>query len=192
MALTRARVVAGAPETRERVMAAVREVLCQPRDVEALRAAVGDMRARMAQSHVAVSPWQLKHWRGGLVDAEFLVQYLQLHFAHEHPDVIEGNTALACGKLAEVGALETEDAEMLAEAVTLFRGLQALLRLTVDDAFDPATAPKSLRERLAEIGGAEDFAALEARVEETGAKVRDLFERHIGLTEDRMAAAQER
>lgn len=184
MALTRARVVAGAPETQARVKAAVREVLCQPRDVEELRAAVADMRARMAQSHVAASPWQLKHWRGGLVDAEFLVQYLQLRFAHAHPEVIEGNTALACEKLAEVGALEIEDAKMLADAVRLFRGLQALLRLTVDDAFDPATAPKSLRERLAEVGGTEDFAALEVLVEKTGAEVRDLFERHIGADPD--------
>ncbi len=191
MALTRARVVAGAPETRKRVEAAVREVLCRPRDVEALRAAVGDMRRRMAQSHDATSPWQLKHWRGGLVDAEFLVQYLQLRFAHEHPEIIEGNTALACERLSEIGALDAEDAEMLADAVGLFRGLQALLRLTVDDAFDPTAAPKSLRDRLAQIGGTEDFTALEARIEETGAKVRALFQRLVESDEAQAEGAKD-
>jgi glutamate-ammonia-ligase adenylyltransferase len=118
------------------------------------------------------------------VDAEFLVQYLQLRFAHEHPEVIEGNTALACERLAAIGALEAGDAKMLADAVRFYRGLQALLRLTVDDAFDPATAPKSLRERLAEVGGVEDFEALEARVEENGVRVWDLFDRHIGIDEN--------
>jgi glutamate-ammonia-ligase adenylyltransferase len=189
--LTRARVVAGAPETRKRVEAAVREVLCRPRDVEALRAAVGDMRRRMAQSHDATSPWQLKHWRGGLVDAEFLVQYLQLRFAHEHPEIIEGNTALACERLSEIGALDAEDAEMLADAVGLFRGLQALLRLTVDDAFDLTAAPKSLRDRLAQIGGTEDFTALEARIEETGAKVRALFQRLVESDEAQAEGAKD-
>ncbi len=180
MALTRARVVAGTPELADRIGAAIREVLCQPRDREELRKSVADMRRRMAESHVAASPWRLKHWRGGLVDAEFIVQYLQLMHAHDHPDVIEGNTARAAEKLGEIGALKSDDAQMLAEAVRLFRDLQALLRLTVDDAFDPATAPKSLKDRMAQVGGTGSFEALETRIEETGEKVRDLFDRLMG------------
>ena len=179
MALTRARVIAGSPELAERIKRDIQAVLCQPRDPKALRVSVADMRQRMEAGHAATSPWQLKHWRGGLVDAEFIVQYLQLKHAHDHPGVIEGNTALACGKLAAIGALGGSDAEALAGAVRLYRDIQGLLRLTVVDAFDPARAPKSLKDRLAQIGGTADFSTLEAKIEETGAWVRGMFERLV-------------
>ncbi|MDG2285931.1 MAG: glutamine-synthetase adenylyltransferase, partial [Alphaproteobacteria bacterium] len=181
MALTRARVIAGAPEVAEKIQAEIRAVLCQPRDAETLRASVHDMRQRMAAGHPATSPWQLKHWRGGLVDAEFLVQFLQLKHAHDHPGVIEGNTALACEKLASIGALDKTDATTLAGAVRLYRDLQGLLRLTVDDAFDPEQAPESLKASLARIGGAEDFPALERRIEGIGAEVRAMFQRIVDM-----------
>ena len=181
MALTRARVIAGAPEVAEKIQAEIRAVLCQPRDAETLRTSVHDMRQRMAAGHPATSPWQLKHWRGGLVDAEFLVQFLQLKHAHDHPGVIEGNTALACEKLASIGALDKTDATTLAGAVRLYRDLQGLLRLTVDDAFDPEQAPESLKASLARIGGAEDFPALERRIEGTGAEVRAMFQRIVDM-----------
>jgi [glutamine synthetase] adenylyltransferase / [glutamine synthetase]-adenylyl-L-tyrosine phosphorylase len=180
MALTRARVIAGCPELAERIEGEIKAVLCQPRDAEELRKSVSEMRQRMALGHPETSPWRLKHWRGGLVDAEFIVQYLQLKHAHDHPEVIEGNTALACGRLAMIGALMEEDASTLAGAVRLYRDIQGLLRLTVDDAFDPARAPRSLKDRLAQVGGASDFPALEARIEETGGKVRELFDRLVG------------
>jgi [glutamine synthetase] adenylyltransferase / [glutamine synthetase]-adenylyl-L-tyrosine phosphorylase len=182
MALTRARVIAGSPELTERIREEIEVVLCQPRDAEALRVSVSDMRQRMATGHAATSPWQLKHWRGGLVDAEFIVQYLQLRHAHEHPEIIEGNTAQACDKLAAIGVLNAEDAEALASAVRLYRDIQSLLRLTVDDAFDPALAPKSLKDRMAQIGGAADFPTLEARLEETGARVRGMFGRIVTVS----------
>ncbi len=184
MALTRARVIAGPPQLAARIDEAVRAVLCQPRDPEELRASVADMRRRMAESHAAASPWRLKYWRGGLVDAEFIIQFLQLRHAHAHPEVIEGNTARACEKLAAAGALDGEEARMLANAVRLFRDIQALLRLTVDDAFDPATAPKALKDRLAQIGGTETFEDLEALLEDTGAGVRALFSRLLETAPD--------
>jgi [glutamine synthetase] adenylyltransferase / [glutamine synthetase]-adenylyl-L-tyrosine phosphorylase len=179
MALTRARVIAGAPEVATRINEEIQAVLCQPRDPETLRASVAEMRQRMAASHATTSCWQLKHWRGGLVDAEFMVQYLQLRHAHEHPDVIEANTALACKKLVEIGALAEADGIALATAVRLYRDIQGLLRLTVDDAFDPALAPESLKDRLARVGNAPDFEILQAKIEATGAMVRALFERHV-------------
>jgi [glutamine synthetase] adenylyltransferase / [glutamine synthetase]-adenylyl-L-tyrosine phosphorylase len=179
LALTRARVIAGNPDVVDRIRSEIDAVLCQPRDAETLRASVADMRARMATGHAATSCWQLKHWRGGLVDAEFLVQYLQLRHAYGNPEIIEANTALACGRLAEIGALSDDDAAALASAVRLYSDIQGLLRLTVNDAFDPERAPESLKARLAQVGGATDFVALQAKVEAAGAVVRGMFERLV-------------
>ena len=50
------------------------------------------MRARIFREHGDQDPWNLKHARGGLVEAEFLAQFLQLRFAPEHPALLTTST----------------------------------------------------------------------------------------------------
>ena len=84
-ALVRARGVAGNPELLERFAAVRRELLCQPRDRAALIHDVQNMRRRMAEHHGDDDG--VKRGAGGIVDIEFMVQYLVLAHAHEHPDL---------------------------------------------------------------------------------------------------------
>jgi [glutamine synthetase] adenylyltransferase / [glutamine synthetase]-adenylyl-L-tyrosine phosphorylase len=84
-ALVRARGVAGDPALLARFDAVRREVLCQPRDREALKDEVLKMRRRMAEHHGADE--SLKLGSGGIVDIEFMVQYLVLAHAHELPEL---------------------------------------------------------------------------------------------------------
>lgn len=96
MALTRARVLTGSPAARARVAKIVREVLTMPRDAAKLRTDVLAMRAKMAVHKPPRGPLDAKLRRGGLVDLEFLVHYLQLRerIALE-PDLIAALEALA-------------------------------------------------------------------------------------------------
>ena len=55
------------------------------------------MRERMAQQHRGDSIWDFKHRRGGLVDIDFIAQYLMLRHAAEHPDVLRRNPSVALG-----------------------------------------------------------------------------------------------
>ena len=50
------------------------------------------MRMRIFREHGDQDPWNLKHARGGLVEAEFLAQFLQLRFAPEHPALLTTST----------------------------------------------------------------------------------------------------
>ncbi len=84
-ALVRARGVAGDPDLLARFETVRRELLCQPRDPMALMRDVAGMRRRMAQHHG--DDGSLKRATGGIVDIEFMVQYLVLAHAHEHPDL---------------------------------------------------------------------------------------------------------
>ena len=84
-ALVRARGVAGDPDLIERFHAVRREVLCLSRDRDELKAEVLNMRRRMAEHHQDETG--LKRGAGGIVDIEFMVQYLVLAHAHEHPDL---------------------------------------------------------------------------------------------------------
>ncbi len=106
-ALTRARWCAGTPALAERFEAVRREVLAAPRDHAALRQQVQAMRDKVrAARPVKAGLFDVKHSAGGMMDAEFAVQYLVLAHAAAHPQLQAnvGNIALlqraeACGLL---------------------------------------------------------------------------------------------
>ena len=78
MALTRARVVSASPAFAAQVEAAIYDVLRHKRDARAIAADVIEMRAAIAKEKGDADPWDLKYAAGGLVDIEFIAQYLQL------------------------------------------------------------------------------------------------------------------
>jgi len=78
MALCRARTLFGPPKARAELGSIVRAVLARQRDGDKLRADVLEMRARMAEHKAPSGPLDAKLLRGGLVDLEFIVHYLQL------------------------------------------------------------------------------------------------------------------
>lgn len=84
-ALVRARSVAGDPALRARFEVHRRELLCRQRDQDKVRADVVAMRRRMLEHQPAEV--DLKRSTGGIVDIEFMVQYLVLAHAHEHPEL---------------------------------------------------------------------------------------------------------
>jgi glutamate-ammonia-ligase adenylyltransferase len=130
-ALTRARFVAGDASI-GRAFEAIRiAILRQPRDLAALKAAVIEMRRKMLDAHPNASGlFDLKHDPGGIIDVEFIVQYLVLGCAHAH-EALTGNIGnLALLKLAASLGLASEAAALGAhDAYRRFRQLQHSLRL---------------------------------------------------------------
>jgi glutamate-ammonia-ligase adenylyltransferase len=78
MALTRARVLTGSPRLREELDRLIAGVLHTARDPEKLREDVLSMRGDMATHKPAKGPLDAKLQRGGLVDLEFLIHFVQL------------------------------------------------------------------------------------------------------------------
>jgi glutamate-ammonia-ligase adenylyltransferase len=96
-ALTRARWCAGEPALAERFEATRRAVLSTPRDPAALRDEVVAMRQRLREAHPCPADcFDVKHSPGGMIDIEFVVQYLVLAHSHAHPTLLDnaGNIAL--------------------------------------------------------------------------------------------------
>lgn len=175
MALTRARVITGPPLLRAKVEAAIDSALRRPRDRAKVAADVREMRDRIAKEKGTSNIWDLKQVRGGLVDLEFIAQFLQLVAAAKSPQVLDQNTARALRKLATHGYLSGEHADVLIPAAELIHNLTQILRLCLDDPFDPAAAPKGLKELLMRAGDAPTFQALETRLGETLASVAELY-----------------
>jgi glutamate-ammonia-ligase adenylyltransferase len=96
-ALTRARCCAGPAGLAARIEAVRREVLAAPRDAAALRSEVLAMREKVrAARPVPASRFDVKHSSGGMMDAEFAVQFLVLMHSARHPELLDnvGNIAL--------------------------------------------------------------------------------------------------
>ena len=88
-AMTRARFVLGSDSLRERFDAVREAVISAPRNPELLRAEIVAMRARVRAAHpVRGQLFDVKHSPGGMVDAEFAVQYLVLLCSREHPQLL--------------------------------------------------------------------------------------------------------
>ncbi|MDX2259390.1 MAG: bifunctional [glutamine synthetase] adenylyltransferase/[glutamine synthetase]-adenylyl-L-tyrosine phosphorylase [Hyphomicrobiaceae bacterium] len=179
MALTRARVVAGEPALASRIEAAIAETLRAPRDRARIAADVRDMRERIAAEKGSDDIWNLKQVRGGLVDLEFIVQFLQLASAAHQPDILDQNTAAALVKLRDRGLLTAEAADELIPACRLVHDLTQVLRICAEGPFDPAAAPRGLQEVLARAGGEPAFATLATRLRATLAAVAALFPRIV-------------
>src|SRR5262249_28621519 len=121
--------------------------------------------------------WDLKYAAGGLVDLEFIAQYLQLVHAAARPGLLHTSTARVFDAAARLGVLTVEDAEVLRPATRLYHDLTQILRLCLPGPFDPKTAGGSLLGLLARAADVPDFATLDAHVAETQAKVRASFRR---------------
>ncbi len=130
-ALTRARFVAGDQGIGNAFEALRVKILRQEREPETLRREVLAMRQKLLDGHPNRTPlFDLKHDRGGLIDVEFVVQYLVLGHAHRHPELTGNIGNLALLKLtARLGLVAPERAQAAHDAYRRLRQLQHGLRL---------------------------------------------------------------
>jgi glutamate-ammonia-ligase adenylyltransferase len=174
-ALTRARVIAGPRALRRPLEETMREVLTRPRDPARLAADVAEMRARIARERPEESIWAIKDVRGGLIDVEFITQFLQLRYAHDHPEILSHSTIEALRNVADAGLIPAEAGAELIAAAQLWQRILGLLRLCHGDYFYEETAHEGARKILAEAGDAADFGALKKKMVATGEAVRRHF-----------------
>ncbi|UGY01891.1 bifunctional [glutamine synthetase] adenylyltransferase/[glutamine synthetase]-adenylyl-L-tyrosine phosphorylase [Bradyrhizobium quebecense] len=180
MALSRARVISSSPQFRERIEAIIRSVLTRPRDAVSTAADVADMRRAIALEKGEDDVWDLKLAAGGLVDIDFIAQYLQLAHASAKPEILSVSTLQVLEHAAKLGLLGQSEAEILRSAARLYHDLTQILRLCVTGKFNPETAGEDLRRVMARAGDAPDFSALEARLRETQSEVRRVFNAIVG------------
>jgi len=131
-ALVRARVVAGDQGLADAFAVARDKVLAMPRDADKLRQEVREMRERMRSElgSRGATGFHLKQDRGGIVDIEFMVQYLVLRWGKEHPELLRHRDSIhLLGALAEAGLLQAADAGVLVEAYQAYRTLSHRLTL---------------------------------------------------------------
>ena len=180
LALTRARVVAGSPRLTERLQTEIRNTLSTTRSSEQTQKDVRDMRALMQREHKVESLWDIKRAEGGLIEVEFIAQYLQLIHAQSNPEILVANTHDSLQQAANVKLFSPQDAQSLLHAISLYQRLTQLLRLCLSGIFDPKTATRNMIETVCRAALMPDVASTEVHLAETQAQVSAIFAKIIG------------
>jgi glutamate-ammonia-ligase adenylyltransferase len=106
------------------------------------------MRKRVADGHPNVTEsFDVKHDHGGMVDIEFIVQYLILQYASQHPALLGNLGNIALLHIAgQIGLVDAALAHRVASAYRLYREYQHLMRL--DGAEKTRIPPEKIDESL--------------------------------------------
>lgn len=170
MALTRARVLVGSDAARAQLEGLIANVLAQERDPARLREDVLKMRNEMAQHKPASGLLDVKLMRGGLVDFEFAVHFLQLRDGVAlQPDLGTAILELIDQQLLPAEAKPAHD--LLTRALVAGRLL----------APDLATPPKSAASALADACDCETYDALLRRLREARQCVAAIWQQTFDL-----------
>ena len=185
-ALLRLRPVAGDEALFERAFAQVIEPsVYRPIDRAAAAKELLSMRERIEREIADESPgrYNSKLGRGGLVDVEFAVQFLQLAHGADDPQIRSANTPQALGLLLEHGHLAAQDHAPLARGYRFLRRLESRLRIVRDRSVDrlPEGGAELLRlARRMGYSGPRAGDDLLSDYQRTAAGIRQAFLRVLG------------
>jgi [glutamine synthetase] adenylyltransferase / [glutamine synthetase]-adenylyl-L-tyrosine phosphorylase len=179
LALTRARVIAGDASLSVKVEATRAAILAAPRPAS-LRSGIAAMRRLVAQEKGEDDPFDLKYAAGGLMDIDFLGQYLCLRYAHEKPEIIDVAPAAVIAQAGAFGYLEQSKADFLVGAHRLYSNVAQMLRTILNPTQPISEASETVKRRLAAAANLPGFAQLTAELAVTGAKVRAIFRQVVG------------
>ncbi|WP_305044451.1 bifunctional [glutamate--ammonia ligase]-adenylyl-L-tyrosine phosphorylase/[glutamate--ammonia-ligase] adenylyltransferase [Geoalkalibacter sp.] len=186
-ALTKARVVTGPPEFARRVEEICahqvygRPVPAQLKDeIYRLR---GRMEAEIARE--SAEHFNIKTGRGGMVDVEFLAQYLQLLHGGANPELRTASTTQLLGALSRAKILDASELQALGSGYVFLRRLENKLRLVHDQSINDLSGERNYLVKLARRLGYPErpvrpdqaFLADYRRVTDG---IRAIFERHLG------------
>jgi glutamate-ammonia-ligase adenylyltransferase len=177
MALTRARLICGDEALMLDAERIIGEVLSVRRDRAKIAREVAEMRALIEQEKPPAGIWDLKLIPGGLIDIEFIAQYLRL-IAPLKGVGIDANGLSTAEALKLLGAslMDRNDLELCLEALDLYTALSQLIRLCIDGHFDPENAPSGLIELACRAADCPDIKTLEAEVKRLSKAIRKVFQ----------------
>ncbi len=153
-ALIRARAVGGDPFLMQRFEQIRKAVIGRPRNEARLQKDVAEMRERMRKELLISEPgmFDLKQGTGGIVDIEFLVQYLVLLKSHENFELLKWtDNVRLIQSLLETGVFDEYTAHLLKHAYLIYRATTHKLSLQEKPAKVPEAKLKRLRNRVEKI-----------------------------------------
>jgi glutamate-ammonia-ligase adenylyltransferase len=186
-ALLRARPVAGDRTFGAAFCHAIQDLIYQVADKAMLARDIIMMRKRMEEEigKESAAHYNIKQGAGGLVDIEFITQYLQLRHGRQHRRVRVPGTYNALRSLRKERFLDEDDYRILMRAYLFIRLLESRMRIVSNQVTSDLSRDPIKLQLLARRMGYTDEAApagaagqkLLADYEQMSAEVREVFER---------------
>ncbi len=150
-ALTRARVSFGIEPLKTRVEEIVGQVVYGAGCGEEVRKEIHRLRMRMENelARETEGSYNIKTGRGGIVDIEFIVQFLQLKHGFEFPEIRSSNTLMAMKAMKACRLLADEDFAVLLAGYKFLRRLENRLRIIHDYSMNDLGGPAKYLDKLA-------------------------------------------
>jgi glutamate-ammonia-ligase adenylyltransferase len=177
MALTRARVVAGDDRLSLDAQAIIAAILNRKPDRRKIAADVLEMRKLIESEKPPKNIWDVKLIEGGLVDIEFIAQYLSLVAPLNGFDSSErdANTEATLRRLGPA-FMAPADLDTVISALRLYSDIAQVIRLCIDGPFEPSDVPEGLKELLCRIAEVPDLKVLEGEVRHRSKAVQAIFQ----------------
>jgi glutamate-ammonia-ligase adenylyltransferase len=140
-ALTRARAVAGNDALAQAFAVVRREVLMRPRDDLKLKQEIVDMRAKMRANldKSTKKSWDVKQGEGGMIEVEFIAQYLVLRDAHKNAAIVEwSDNWRQLDALEQAGSIKAAQKQALIEVYRSYRAWTHVRGLQLESALSDA------------------------------------------------------
>jgi glutamate-ammonia-ligase adenylyltransferase len=186
-ALTKARVVFGGDTLTEGIEAVIRHTLYDFSADDAVREEIHRLRMRMENEIARESKgnYNIKTGRGGMVDVEFIVQYLLLKYGHSTPEIRSKSTLTTLKSIRGVGIMNETDCETLITGYKFLRRLENRLRIVHDNSINDLGGTREYLDMLARRLGCDPKLrhpgdALMKEYEAVTEGIRAVYERILG------------
>ena len=187
MALTRARVIGGSDVLRGKIDQVIATILCDERDPAKVARDVLDMRQKLEKEYPSKNPMEIKNVRGGLLDVEFICQFLQLTESQDHPEILRVHTKEALTAIDQAKILPIEDVRILLQACSHYHKVTQITRIAFDGAFSLDDISAGLEKILCQAVDCGSLVELENHLKTLQARVYGLFEALIERRADQVA-----
>jgi glutamate-ammonia-ligase adenylyltransferase len=176
MALTRARLMCGDEGLIQQAEACIARILSTNNDQQKIAADVAEMRSLIDAEKPPLNVFDIKLIAGGLIDLEFLAQYLAL-IAPQHGITVPSGMTTA-ERLKSLGAalINPDDLETCLTALRLYNEVSHVIRTCIDGGFQPSEAPAGLIDLMVRVADCPDLKALEAELKRQSKAIRRIFQ----------------
>jgi len=186
-ALAKARVVYGDGLLKREIEEVIESTVYGIGADESVRNEINRLRMRMEAEIAKEGPgsYNIKTGRGGMVDVEFIVQYIQLRHGKENHSIRSTNTVNALQEIKELNIIPVADCDTLIKGYKYLRRLENRLRIIHDYSINDLGGSKEYLDKLARRLGYDRRLknpgdALMRDYEELAGVVREVYNRILG------------
>jgi len=186
-ALSKARVVLGEPELSANITKVIRQAVFSSSLDDEGRREIHRLRMRM-ENEIAKErngAYNIKTGRGGMVDVEFIAQYLQLRHGNRYPSLQITRTVDLINEAGRLGLLSGTDAQVLVNGYKFLRKLENRLRLIHDRSINDLGGDQRYLDKLAKRLGYDQKLRHPGQLlmqdyREITEKIRNVYDRILG------------